>query len=186
MRNKMSFCSEAFRLLIAPILVISFLILPFTIAEAQRDRQKAQPTTSQPGSSDQSHEGKTKLTVVRRVNQARVTPSVAKAIASTPALRHVLSVQGTLIKPTAGNSLLQVEGGGYIAVGGTVEANPSEAKFWALPGGIIHFTACWCPNLDGADDCRFDGSPTRGACKGQGCCAFAEGDIYPDGSVKTY
>ena len=186
MRNKMSLCREAFKLLIAPVLVISILILPFTIAGAQRGRPKTQPTTSQPDSSDQSHEGRTRLTVERRVNQARVTPSVAKAITSTPALRHVLSVQGTLIKPTAGNSLLQVSGGGYIAVGGTVEANPSEAKFWALPGGIIHYTACWCPNLDGQDNCRFAGSPNRGACTGQGCCQFAEGDIYPDGTVKTY
>lgn len=125
------------------------------------------------------------VTVVRRVNQARLTPAMIQTIRSIPAVSAAVAIQSNTIIALAGNSLWLLSNGGYVLVGGgTVEPLPSETWTKKMGDGDLYWATCYCPqgnpNVD--DGCEFEGHATIQNCRGSACCKFQDGLIYGDGT----
>jgi len=126
--------------------------------------------------------------VVRRINQARLTPAMIQTIRSIPAASAAVAIQGNTIIALAGNSLWLLSNGGYALVGGgTVEPLPAETWTKDMGDGDLYWATCYCPqgnpNVD--DGCEFEGVATIQNCRGPACCKFQDGLIYGNGAPET-
>lgn len=155
----------------------------------RRDATTASDTTPAPG--QQSQASKPKVTVLRKLNQARLSAAAIKTIRSMALLRHIVAVRGHAIRPLAGSSLWQLSNGGYLVVGGSTaepEVHASQMITWPI-GENVMVWACYCPQYDANKDdgCKFDGSAGPLSCKQMGgvncSCKFEDFLIMFDGSV---
>ena len=142
------------------------------------------------------HRGKgvrpNRVTVVRRLNQARLSPAAIKAISSLPLLRGVVAVRGTTLRPLAGSSLWQLSNGGHLVVSGSTaepEGYASDVYTRDIGLGDVMVWACYCPgyNANKDDGCKFDGPASALKCKQMGgvrcTCKFEDFLITDGGAV---
>jgi hypothetical protein len=192
--------SQASKKLLAPVLLIAALIFPLVTAQAQRARQKqrraVRQTQSAKAQEQKSQEGKNKVTVVRRVNQARLSAATIRTLSSTAYLRGVFTVRANTISPRPGSSLWLLSNGGYALIGGgTAEPRPSETWTKDMGGGDVYACSCACENVGSGDDgCEFVGAgdtqynPQN--CRqtgGVNCtCKFRDGVTLADGTPITF
>jgi hypothetical protein len=198
--------------LIAPVLLLAALIFPLVTSKAQSVKQKQQHATRQTegakvfkasdvtattAQAENSQEGQTKVTVVRRVNQVRLTPTMARAIRSVPALRGVVIVRGRTVSSLKGSSIWLLSNGGYAIVETTTAPDePNAMEVYRKNMGLCdakgncywYFAACYCPQGDPNNDpCNFGGGhATRGNCRGGACCSFTDGLIDPNGVAQVF
>lgn len=160
----------------------------------RRRRGRRAATTANdttPTQGQQSQASKPKVTVVRKLNQARLSAAAIKTIRSMSLLRRIVAVRGTTIRPLAGSSLWQLSNGNYLVVGGsTAEPEVYASEIFTFPiGPNVMVFACYCPRYDANKDdgCKFDGSAGPLSCKQMGgvdcSCKFEDFLIMLDGSV---
>lgn len=157
----------------------------------RRGRRAAAASATPPTRGQQSQAGKSKVTVVRRLNQARLSAAAIKTIRAMSLLRRIVAVQSDTIRPLAGSSLWQLSNGVYLVVGGSTarpEVYASEVHTFPIGPNVMVF-ACYCPRYDANKDdgCKFDGSAGPLSCKQMGgvncSCKFEDFLIMLDGSV---
>ena len=148
----------------------------------RRGATTASDTTATQG--QQSRAGQPKVTVVRRLNQTRLSAAAIKTIRSMSLLGRFVAVRGNSIRPLTGSSLWQLSNGGYAVIGGgTVEPLASEIWTKDMGDGDLYYAACFCPDYDPNknDGCEFDGVEKPQNCRqtgGVNCsCKFQDGLI---------
>jgi hypothetical protein len=185
--------------LIAPVLLTAALLFPLVTTQAQRARQKQRRAVQQTQSAQaqgQSQEGNKKVTVVRRVNQARLSAATIKTLSSYAYLRGVFTVKANTISPRPGSSLWLLSNGGYALIGGgTAEPRPSETWTKDMLDGDVYACSCACEGVGSGDDgCEFvgagDSQYNPQNCKqtgGVNCtCKFRDGVTLADGTPKPF
>jgi len=132
------------------------------------------------------------VTVIRQVNQVRLSPAVIKTINSTDDTRRFVTVRGAAITARPGSSIWSLSNGGFMVVGGGTAKPIAETVTGPVSGcpGCVYVQACYCPGYDPNknDGCKFDG-PANGSAancrqkEGVPCnCHFKDFFIMDDGS----
>ena len=133
----------------------------------------------------QTAQAKQAVTVVRRINQARLTAAMIRTIRSSPVWSAAVAVRGNTIIPLEGSSLWLLSNRGYaLVVNGDNEPLASEIWTKDMGDGDLYVASCFCPGATANPDdgCAFDGPASRTNCRGPNCCAFKDGIILGNGT----
>jgi len=132
------------------------------------------------------------VTVVRQINQIRLSAAATKTIKATDKVNGFVIVRGAMITPRSGSSFWSLSNGSSMILGGGTATPIGEVVRGPVSGcpACVYVQACYCPGYDPNKDdgCRFDG-PALGSgvnCKqkeGVNCsCHFTDFFIMDDGS----
>jgi hypothetical protein len=161
-------CQGAPVLLVAALIFTTVMAVPGQSGKQKRPRAAGQTQgafNASAASKDitqprDSGEDESKLTVVRRVTQVRVSASTAKAIRSIAGLRGVVAVRAGTVRALAGSSIWLLSNGGYAIVETTAEPEPNAMEVFRKNMGLCdergncwwYFAMCYCLNGDPNND----------------------------------